>query len=94
MREPFEILLGQYRDHVFLGKHLTGYEPNWEGLATDPDMVCLSSGEKLMVRAAAGLVGRTIGETAPFMLAELGGLDHTNRERIIEALYWSMDMVR
>jgi hypothetical protein len=53
MREPYETLLGQYRDHWWLGEYLNDDEPNWGGIANDPRLDCLSTGEKVLVDFAA-----------------------------------------
>lgn len=85
MREPYNILLGQYRDHPFLWKHLEGEEPDWAAMATDPDLLCLSTGEWLMVHAAHAFRGDDT-----FRLCDLGKLDYPNRERIAKAIYHTM----
>ena len=53
MREPYETLLGQYRDHWLFGPYLRGDEPDWSGLAGDPRLDGLSTGEKVLLDFAA-----------------------------------------
>lgn len=89
MREPYETLLGQYRDHWLLWKYLEGDEPNWAAMADDPDLLMLSTGEWLMLHAAHAWRGDDT-----FRLKDLGKLDDDNRERIAKAIYLSMDRVR
>lgn len=85
MRDPFEIILGPYKDHEILGRHLQGEEPNWSGLATDEKVDWLSSGEKIMLRVAAAFAGRDY----TVLMADLGDVDATCRMRVAHAIIWT-----
>jgi hypothetical protein len=56
VREPWETLLGQYRDHWFLAPFLDGDTPLLRAIQNDDRWWTLSSGEQAMVAAAAAIV--------------------------------------
>ena len=90
MREPYETLLGQYRDHWLLARYLEGYEPNWSGLAGEDRLTDLSRGELLMVHVAWAFYN---GDPTA-RVADLATLDDENRERVIDAVRIAMQMYR
>jgi hypothetical protein len=53
VREPYETLLGGYRDHWVLGEYLTADEPDWGLIANDPRLDSLSTGEKVLLDFSA-----------------------------------------
>lgn len=58
MREPYETLLGQYRDDPILGPYLGDDEPDWCGLidlAADPKWHALGTGQRCIIDFAAAL---------------------------------------
>lgn len=58
MREPYETLLGQYRDDAILGQYLQDDEPDWYGLISlseDPKWHALGSGQHALIDFAAAL---------------------------------------
>lgn len=89
MREPWETLLGQYRDHWLLWRFFQADDPDWPGLLT-ADWSPLSRGEQIMLSAAAAFYN---GDPT-CRLADLGILDENNRARIVFAIAWSMNEVR
>ena len=90
MREPYETLLGQYRDHWLLGNYLQGYEPDWAGLAANDRLLCLSAGELLMCHVALAFYN---GDRTA-RIADLATLDDENRQRVTDALYLAMATFR
>ncbi len=85
MRDPYEIILGPYRDHEILGPHLQGHEPDWAGLVADEKVRFISSGEKIMLQVAAAFAGRD----HTVLISDLGGLDATHRVRVAQAIIWT-----
>lgn len=78
MKEPWETLLGQYRDHWMLAPYLAGVDvPNVRAIQQDERWWCLSTGEMAMVAAVAALL--RLNEC---WLA----VDDTNRRRIERAV--------
>lgn len=58
MREPYETLLGHYRDDPILCGYLRGDEPDWYGLAAlseRPQWHALGSGQHALIDFAAAL---------------------------------------
>ena len=90
MREPYETLLGQYRDHPLLGPYLEGYDPDFAALAASDVPLMISSGELLMLHVA--LAFHNGDRTA--RIADIGKLDYENRERVADAIYMHMQAVR
>lgn len=90
MREPYETLLGQYRDHWLLWQHLQGYDPDWSGLAGEERLTDLSRGEQLMVNVAWAFYN---GDPTA-RVADLALLDDENRQRVIDAFHLSMEAFR
>lgn len=90
MREPYETLLGQFRDHVLLGNYLQGYDPDFAGLAASEVPLMISSGELLMLHVALAFYN---GDRTA-RIADLAKLDPENLERVTDALYISMGMFR
>lgn len=90
MREPYETLLGQYRDHPLLGSYLQGYDPDFAALAASEVPLMISSGELLMLHVALAFYN---GDRTA-RIADLAKLDADNRERIVDAIRISMDMFR
>lgn len=82
MRQPYETLLGAYRDHWFLGPYLTGDVPHLAGIMRDSRWRSLSDGEQLMVRIAWSFQNGG----GDVRLAELGRLDSEHRGRVAMAL--------
>lgn len=90
MREPYETLLGQYRDHPLLGRFMEDYDPDFVGLAASEVPLMISAGELLMLHV--GLAFYNGDRTAK--IADLAKLDEANRERVIDALRIAMQMFR
>lgn len=86
MRGVFEILLGQYRDHVLLGNYLTADEPDFAALAASDVPMMVSSSELLMLHVA--LAFHNGDRTA--RIADIHALDHDNRVRVMDAINLSM----
>lgn len=82
MREPYETLLGPYRDHWLLSRHLRGRVPDWAGLASEDLLGRLSSGEVVMLHI--GLAIWNGDRTA--RIADLALLDFEHRRRALAAL--------
>lgn len=82
MREPYETLLGPYRDHILLGRHLSGPVPDWEGLTDAGLLGRVSSGEFVMLHI--GLAIWNGDRTA--RIADLAILDFEHRRRALAAL--------
>jgi len=56
MKEPWETLLGQYRDHWMLADHLARDVPNPREIQDDERWWSLSSGEQAMIAVVACLL--------------------------------------
>lgn len=82
MREPYETLLGQYRDHWALWRFLEGDTPDFVGMAASDLLGSLSTGELVMCNVALAFWN---GDRAA-RIADLAILDDVNRRRVIEAL--------
>lgn len=83
MREPYETLLGQYREHWFLWKYLQEHEPDFVGIAAADTLGALSSGEFTMCQVALAFWNHD--RTARFVEVLLL-LDAENRYRVSRAL--------
>jgi hypothetical protein len=92
MREPYETLLGQYRDHRLLWEYLQGYEPDWPALAGNERRLeqQLSRGERLMVHIAWAFYN---GDPTA-RVADLAILDDDNRQRVMDAIHLAMEAFR
>ena len=88
MREPYETLLGAYRDHWLLGRYLEGDVPNWAGMIDDPQMASLSDGEQLMARIAWCFWNGS----GDVLLADLARLDRDNRLNVAQALLYTCEV--
>lgn len=73
MKEPYRTLFDGYEAHWFLGDYLAGDEPDWRGIADDPRLESLSTGEKIILDFAAAY-------------ANLALLDEANQYRATLAL--------
>lgn len=82
MREPYETLLGDYRDHWFLAPYLEGTEPDFVALAAADPLGRLSSGELILCQIALAIWN---GDRAA-RIADLAGLDLHLRRRVVRAL--------
>lgn len=83
MKQPWEILYGQYRDHWMLAEFLDGDVPRISDIRSDDRWWSLSSGEQAMV--AAGEAMLRLNEC---WLA----VDEDNRHRIDAALRLALDV--
>ena len=90
MREPYETLLGQYRDHPLLGRFLDGYDPDFGALAASEVPLMVSRGELLMLHVALAFYNGD--RTAK--VADLAILDEENLVRVTDALLLAMRMFR
>jgi len=82
MREPYETLLGQYRDHPLMGRYVDGYDPDFAGLAASDVPRMISSGELIVWRVALAFHNRDHAAT----FADVLSLDDDNRTRVADAL--------
>lgn len=87
MREPFETLLGQYREHWMMARYLAGNLPDVEAIQTDDRWNCLSTGEQAMVLAADAIL-----HTNRALIGCLEMVDETNQARIHRALRIALDV--
>lgn len=55
MREPYETLLGRWRDDPILGQYLSGDEPDWLGITMEPALNACGSGQLAVLDLAAAL---------------------------------------
>lgn len=85
MREPYETLLGPYRDsnHWFMAQHLRDREPDFQKLMEGPGWKTLSTTEKKMVNIALAIYNGDRTAT----IADLAGLDRDHIMRVISAIY-------
>lgn len=90
MREPFETLLGQYRDHWMLWSFLEDDTPDFVRLAATDCLGALSSGEIVMLNVALAFWN---GDRTARM-SDLAILDDDNRRRVAEAIYIGMGVRR
>lgn len=82
MREPYETLLGPYRDHWLLWPFLDGDVPDWAGIMSAEPLGQLSSGELIMLHVALAIWN---GDRTA-RIADLAALDSEHRRRVIGAL--------
>jgi len=83
VREPYETLLGQYRDHWALWPFLEGDIPDWGGMARGDVLQYLSSGETVMIGVALAFWNGNRDVTVADLLRVL---DEKNRRRVVLAL--------
>lgn len=81
MEEPYETLLGQYKDHPVMGQYLQHDLPEWDNLYHHA-MPMISSGERIMVQAALCLYNAY----GSILLRDIFLVDQKNQERILAAL--------
>lgn len=84
MREPYETLLGPYRDsqHWLLWPFLDGEVPDFAGIQGSEPLGKLSSGEMTLVNVALAIWN---GDRTA-RISDLGALDYKHRSRVIKAL--------
>lgn len=90
MREPYETILGQYRDHCLMARFLDGDEPAFAELASSEVWYQISSSELLMWHVA--LAFHNGDGTA--RMADIHRLDYENRVRVADAILIAAGMVR
>lgn len=83
MREPYETLLGHYRGHWAIGKHLGERDPDFEALFADPLFASLSTSEQKMLRIALAVYN---GDREA-RVADLAGLDRFHLNKVLAALH-------
>lgn len=76
MREPYRTLFAGYEEHWLLSQYFQGDEPDWRGIADDPKIECLSSGEMALLNIGAWFVRNHLA------------LDDAHRTRIAQAILW------
>jgi hypothetical protein len=88
MREPYESLMGRYRDHWFLWPFLDGEVPDFEGISAAGPLGVLSSGEMVICNLARDIYlhSRTVAVT------DLGLLDSETRRLVLDALYLTCEV--
>lgn len=82
MREPYETLLGQYRDHWLLWPFLGGDVPDFAGITSAGPLGSLSTGELIMLHIALAIWN---GDRTA-RIADLAQLDNDHRRRAVGAL--------
>lgn len=81
MQEPYETLLGQYKDNPVVGRFIEGDMPKWGDIWVEA-MPHLSGGEKIMFEVALALYnGHGIAR-----IADIFKVDSDNQKRILNAL--------
>jgi hypothetical protein len=85
MREPYETLLGHYRNHVLLWPFLDGDVPDFVGIAAADPLGWLSTGELLVLHVALAFWNGD--RTAK--VADLAVLDDENLHRVVRALEYT-----
>lgn len=83
MREPYETLLGGYRDHWLLWPFLDGDVPDFAGIMGAEPFGQLSTGELIMCHIALAIWN---GDRTA-RIADLAYLDEEHRRRVLDALY-------
>lgn len=91
MREPFETLLGQYRDHWLLWSFLEDDVPDFAGIAACDMLGALSAGEMIMLHVALAFWN---GDRTARVAQIIEGLDDANQARVADALYLFIRAVR
>lgn len=76
MIEPYATLMGQYQTHYWLADYLTEDEPDWAGIANDPRLDGLGTGEKVLLDLGACLANVK------------RHCDIDNQVRVMSALAW------
>lgn len=82
MREPYESLLGRYRDHWFLWPFFDGDVPDFAGIAAADPLGRLSSGELVLCQIALAVWN---GDRSA-RIADLAVLDAETRYQVLDAL--------
>lgn len=82
MREPYETLLGDFRDHWLLWRFLAGDVPDFAGIMTAGPLGQLSTGELILCHIALAIWN---GDRTA-RIADLAALDEDNRRRVLDAL--------
>lgn len=90
MREPYETLLGQYRDHCLMGRFLEDYDPDFAAMAASDVPLQISTSELLMWHVALAFWN---GDRTA-RIADLHRLDYDNRVRVADALMIAAGMLR
>lgn len=90
MREPYEVLLGQYHDHILLWSYLQDDTPDFAGMVASEVWYQVSRGELLMLHVALAFYNGDRTAT----IADLAILDWENRARVAEALRLSIEAAR
>lgn len=83
MIEPYETLLGQYRQHWLLWPFLEGDLPDFAGIAACDCLGALSAGELAMLHVALAFWN---GDRTARLSDVLITIDTSNRARVIAAL--------
>lgn len=83
MREPYETLLGDFHDHWLLWRFLEGDVPDFAGIMVSGPLGQLSTGELILCHIALAIWN---GDRTA-RIADLAGLDESNRRRVLDALY-------
>lgn len=83
MREPYEVLLGHFRNHWLLWPFFDGDFPDFAGIDGVEPLGKLSSGELILLHVALAIYN---GDRTA-RVADLAGLDHPNRARVLWALH-------
>jgi hypothetical protein len=86
VKEPYETLLGQYRDHWFMWPFLEGDIPDFWPMVQNHAFDALSTGEQVMVMVALALWN---GDGTA-RIADLAKVDPENRRRILDALFLAL----
>jgi len=84
MNEPYETLLGQYRDHWLLWQFLQDDTPDWVGIANCGRLESLSMGELVMLHVAKAF--HDPNDRSAAFGDILRWLDVDNRWRVLRAL--------
>jgi hypothetical protein len=82
VREPYETLLGCYREHWLLWPFLDGEVPDWSGIMGAGPLGQLSDGELIVLHVALAIWN---GDRTA-RIADLAHLDLENRRRVLGAL--------
>jgi hypothetical protein len=83
MRQPYETLLGQFRDHWALAPYLQGDVPNFDGIMASSKLDSLSSGEITLLWVALAFWN---GDRTARVADVVKMLDRPNRMRVAAAL--------
>lgn len=83
MREPYETLMGRFRDHWFLWPFLDGEVPDFDGISSAGPLGQLSTGEMVICNLARDIHQHT----RTVAVTDLGLLDVETRRQVLDALY-------